>query len=60
MPSPTPAQRVKPAASPRPRRALGEKGTPRTSRLGQEVLTASNDDEGDEDESEGQMDVDNK
>ena len=58
--SPTPAQRAKPAASPRPRRALGDKGTPRTSRLGQEVVTASTqeDDEGDSDDA--QMDVDDK
>lgn len=61
MASPTPAQRGKAAvaASPRPRRALGEKGTPRTSRLGQEVMTARHDaEEDDEGESDGQMDID--
>lgn len=42
--------------SPRPRRNLAERGTPRSSRLGQEVFSAE--DEGDEGRSEDQMDVD--
>jgi len=43
-------------ASPKPRRPLGEKGTPRASRLGQEVFSASAGDG--EQEDDGKMDVD--
>ncbi|WVQ78166.1 hypothetical protein IAT38_000249 [Cryptococcus sp. DSM 104549] len=55
------------APSPRPRRALGEKGTPQSSRLGKEVFSASEEDagseDGEEDEVEGEgesMEVDER
>lgn len=54
-PSPvTPSHLSRP--SPKPRRTLGEKATPRTSKLGKEVFSASAADE--EEEDDGKMDVD--
>lgn len=48
-------------ASPRPRRQLGERSTPGSSRLGQEVFSASSEGAGeadDEDEAEEAMEID--
>jgi hypothetical protein len=57
----TPSQLSRPA--PKPRRAIGEKGTPRSSKLGQEVYSAATD-ESDEgrggDGSAMDLDVDDK
>ncbi|KAK4684072.1 endoplasmic reticulum junction formation protein lunapark, partial [Tremellales sp. Uapishka_1] len=44
-PARTPTTPQMPKSSPRPRRIAGEKGTPRSSRLGQEVFSASDEDE---------------
>ncbi|ORY32080.1 hypothetical protein BCR39DRAFT_524090 [Naematelia encephala] len=58
-PSPVPASPLS-RASPRPRRQLGERGTPRSSRLGQEVFSASSaaDDEESDEEVGDKMDID--
>jgi hypothetical protein len=44
-------------SSPRPRRTLAERGTPRSSRLGQQVFSAEDDDKEDGDASD-KMDLD--
>ncbi|RSH95655.1 hypothetical protein EHS25_000747 [Saitozyma podzolica] len=55
----TPSAHLRSSASPRPRRHVGERGTPRSSRLGQEVFSASSEDDTEEDQGD-KMDVDDE
>lgn len=61
MPSPqTPSHLPRAAPSSRPRRQLGDRATPRSSKLGKEVFSASEENSDEDSVDAGRMDVDDE